>query len=240
MGKNMRTKWLLFIIFPIHCCLFSAETAIPIDLMIKYLPENAVILEAGAQFGEDTEWMSRLWPGGKIYAFEPSPISYPLLQQKALESSNIFCYQLALSDINDKMPFYLSGGASSLLPPEDSFNEDYFHVDLENPIFVETVTLDHWAEENRIEKIDFLWFDMEGNELKALQGALNHLKDIKLIYTEVNIQRFWKGCVLYEELKQWLYDQGFKEIWCEIVSDWQGNALFLNEKSRCKHKEINL
>ena len=50
--------------------------AVPYALLKKILPANPVIIEAGAQFGEDTQWMSQFWPQGKIYAFEPSPESF--------------------------------------------------------------------------------------------------------------------------------------------------------------------
>ena len=99
-----------------------------------------------------------------------------------------------------------------------------------HPVIVECVKLDNWLNDHGIVKVDFLWFDMEGNELNALKGAEKHLADVTLIYTEVNIQRFWNGCVCYEELKKWLATKGFEEIWCEIIPHWQGNALFLNKQ----------
>jgi FkbM family methyltransferase len=210
--------------------LFCADTAVPIDLLVAILPENPIIVEAGAQFGEDSEKMSLLWPKGMLYCFEPSPESYPSLVELSSKKSNVFCFQLALSNINGQMPFYLAGGASSLLTPQDHFNRDYFHVDLERPIFVEVVDLDTWLDQQGISKVDFLWFDMEGNELNALKGAERHLPNISLIYTEVNIQKFWNHCVCYEELKNYLSSQGFKEIWREICPNWQGNALFINTK----------
>lgn len=212
--------------------LSSAVTSVPIELIASLLPDNPKVVEAGAQFGEDTRWMSNLWPKGAILAFEPSPDSYPSLEKLAAVQPNVFSFQLALSNTNGEMAFYLSGGASSLLPPQDHFNDDYFHVDLENPIMVQVARLDEWLEQQGISKVDFLWFDMEGNELNALQGTGRHLREITLIYTEVNLQRFWKGCVLYSELKDWLETQGFVEIWSEIIPDWQGNALFLNTGSQ--------
>jgi FkbM family methyltransferase len=219
----------IFIFFPLGK-LLSAETSVPVDLIFSLLPENPVVVEAGAQFGEDTDKMSLLWPKGTIYAFEPSPLSYPSVAQLAVNRSNIFSSQLALSNVSGEMPFYLAGGASSLLCPQDGFNRAYFHVDVDHPIFVKVVKLDKWLDEQGISRVDFLWLDMEGNELRALEGLGKRLSDVTLIYAEVNIQRFWNGCVCYEELKTWLSEQGFEEIWSEIIPGWQGNALFLNRK----------
>jgi len=202
--------------------------AVPYALLKKILPANPTILEAGAQFGEDTQWMSQMWPQGKIYSFEPSPESFAELQKVAAQLHNVTATQLALSNKKGEFSFYLAGGASSLLRPQDSFNTDYFHSDLDHPITVQVITLDEWTKNNNVNTIDFLWLDMEGNELNALQGASNSLKNVKLIYTEVNLQRFWNGCVMYDELKAWMENHGFMEIWSDITPNWHGNVLFIN------------
>lgn len=203
--------------------------SVPYELLKQLLPTNAIVVEAGAQFGEDTLWMSEFWPMGKIHAFEPSPNTYPSVVKVAESCTNVQAYQLALSSEKGEFAFYLAGGASSLLRPQDSFNTDYFHCDVEHPIIVQVDTLDNWAKEKCIEKIDFLWLDMEGNELNALKGGVETLRNVKLIYTEVNLQRFWEGCVMYHELKEWLTEQGFEEIWSDIVPTWHGNVLFINK-----------
>jgi len=216
----------LFVLVPL--ILSATGQQVPFALLKRLLPENPLVLEAGAQFGEDTTWMSQMWPKGTIFAFEPLPTSYEFLQKIAQQHQNIFCFPLALSNKAGTFNFYVSGGASSLLQPTENFNNDYFHADLEHPIQVTCVTLDQWAAENNINHIDFMWLDMEGNELHALKSGLNILKTVTAIYTEINLQPFWQDCVQYEELKQWLAEQGFLEIWKDIIPDWHGNALFVN------------
>lgn len=202
--------------------------AVPWALLRRILPNAPIIVEAGAQFGEDSLWMSQFWPQATIYAFEPSPNSFAHLQKVAQQCYNVVAIQLALSNMKGEYPFYLAGGASSLLCPTESFNADYFHADIDHPIYVPVVTLDEWAANNNVATVDFLWLDMEGNELNALQGALTVLKTVKLIYTEVNLQHFWNNCAMYDDVKTWMNDHGFIEIWSDIVPHWHGNALFLN------------
>lgn len=228
MRKIHHCLWILNICLWIASSAMAREEA-PFELIKKLLPENPVVIEAGAQFGEDTIIMSRLWPQGKIYAFEPSPESYQILVADTATQSNVFSFPLALSDRNGELFFYLAGGASSLKRPAKTFNDLYFHSDLDHPIVVQAITLDDWANAHSVPKIDFIWFDMEGNELSAFKGALQHLPQVKLIYTEVNFQKFWEGGVLYPELKEWLAGHGFREIWQESVPDWHGNVLFINE-----------
>lgn len=226
--KQFFKRIFLFIFIVQSHGLLAIGENVPWAMLRRMLPHNPVIVEAGAQFGEDTSWMSEFWSQGTIHAFEPSPESFAELQKVANRRANVHVYPLALSNQKGDFSFFLAGGASSLLRPRDAFNRDYFHSDLEHPIVVQAVTLDEWAREHGVDKVDFLWFDMEGNELRALEGAMHTLKNVKVIYTEVNLQRFWEGCVMYEELKAWMATQGFIEIWSDIVPLWHGNALFLN------------
>lgn len=207
----------------------AAEQPAPRQLIAQFLPTDPVIVEAGAQFGEDTSWMSKLWPQGKIYAFEPNPASYKHLLEVATKTTNIFPQPLALAKVKGVAAFYVAGGASSLLKPTDSFNNAYFKADLKNPIMVQTITLEQWARENNVQVIDFLWLDMEGNELNALEGAGPILDTVKAIYTEVNLQQFWHGAVQHKQLEAWLIERGFEKKWEDIVPNWHGNVLFVRK-----------
>lgn len=202
---------------------------VPFSLLRRLLPDAPIVVEAGAQLGEDTAWMSEFWPQSKIYSFEPNPPSYAKLCEVAQKCKNVLTEQLALSDKVGEFSFYLAGGASSLLRPDQQINNVYFHSDLNHPITVKATTLDLWAQSKGIKNVDFLWFDMEGNELHAFKGAPTILKTVKVIYTEVNLQRFWEGCVLYSELTDWLTKQGFEKVWDDIVPNWHGNAVFVNK-----------
>lgn len=224
-----RSKYVIVcLLLSLYTPLCAIGEKVPFALIRKLLPWEPIILEAGAQFGEDTSWMSDMWPNGTIYAFEPSPESYPSLAAVAAERKNVIIEQLALSNIIGEFPFYLAGGASSLLRPTDNINNVYFHSDLDHPIMVPVTTLDTWARNKGVTKIDFMWLDMEGNELNALNGALSILPTVRAIYTEVNLLDFWHGCVRYDVLTAWLNQPGFVKVWEDIVPNWHGNALYVN------------
>src|SRR4051812_39341786 len=44
--------------------------------LMPLLPEDAIIVEAGSHWGEDTIWLGRYWPRGTVHAFEPAPFLY--------------------------------------------------------------------------------------------------------------------------------------------------------------------
>ena len=207
---------------------------IPKKYFKSFLPENPIILEAGAHKGSDTVELAKIWPEGTIHAFEPVPQLYKKLKKHTRNYKNILCYPLALGDTTGLYKMYISTGASdassSLLPPKDLlsiFPSIYFDDTLQ----VATLTLDDWAKENNIISIDFFWLDLQGMELKVLKSGSTILKTVKAIYSEVSSIEGYENQDLYLELREWLEKQGFY-VEREAVENGEGNVFFLrnNEK----------
>src|SRR5689334_19594853 len=78
------------------------------DQVTKYLPNDARILEAGAHMGYDTVGISKMWPKGKVYAFEPVPSMFAGLQTRTSALRNVFSYQLALGENPGSVDMYVS------------------------------------------------------------------------------------------------------------------------------------
>jgi 2-O-methyltransferase len=210
---------------------FLGKGVLPKKYFLKFLPENPVILEAGAHKGKDTVEMARLWRGGTIYAFETVPVLYKKLENNTRNFKNVHCYQFALGQKDGTEIMYLSSGASdgssSLLPPKELlkiFPTVYFDEELP----VTTITLDGWAESNNIQKIDFMWLDLQGMELNVLKSGKNILQTVTAIYTEVSTIEVYKDQTLYANLKEWLATNGFS-IEREAVETSGGNVLFIRK-----------
>ena len=203
----------------------------PLDLVKKFIPENPVILEAGAHVGKDTERMSRMWPKGEMHAFEPNPKMYKKLKGRVKKRrlKNVSLYDMALSSKTGFCEFWVSNsypGSSSLL--EREINPGIYE---KNFLLVKCITIDDWVEQNNIKRIDFMWLDMEGYELFALKSSLNILSTVKVIHIEVNFREYWKNMPMYEEVKTWIEKQGFIEIWKSHTPRQKGqaNVIFVRE-----------
>ena len=201
-----------------------------------FLPDNPVIVEAGAFAGYDTVKMANLWPKGTLHAFEPVPELFDTLCKKTAPYNTIHCYPLALSDVTGTASFYIAEKehkpgvptqAGSLRKPKKRL--EYSPIKFPRTITVKTVTLDDWAEKNKIDHIDLLWLDMQGHELSALQGGTALLKKVKAIHTEVGFIEGYKDQPHYDQVKKWLKNHGFDEIGRDFENqeNWFfGNALF--------------
>ncbi len=198
----------------------------------KYLPHNPVIFEIGAHIGSDTAEFSVMYPHGKIYSFEPSPKVYPHLVERAKTLKNVKCFQLALSDESGTADFYVSSGdtpsSSSLRKPKEMA---VYHpaISFDEKVFVQCITLDALCRQEKIERADFIWIDVQGHELSVLKGGINVLKTVKAIHAEVNLKELYEGVPLYPELREWLDKQGF-EVAAEAL-EWEdaGNVLFVRK-----------
>lgn len=194
----------------------------------QYLPERPRIVEAGAHIGRDTVKLSKLWPLGTIYAFEPVPALYAQLVEATKNLPNVICYPYALSDTVGTAVLHVSTGAStaasSLLEPYEYTRER--PTVLFSPLVVPTTTVDQWAAEHSVPRIDFMWLDMQGYELKVIEHS-RMLSTVQCILVEVSLTERFKGNPLYGPLLAWFENHGFKPVQQDIPKHNKINILFI-------------
>lgn len=209
-----------------------------------YLPDAPVILEAGTCGAEDTCRFKELWKDSVIYGFEPVPYLYKNTMKNVKNLKNVTVYPCALSNQVGTATFYVAHrnmGCSSLLPdnfgsviwPFDSDPTDKIFPDnhyLDEAIEVPTTTVNLWGKENNISHIDYMWLDTEGAELMILSAATDFLPNVRVITIEVNFQEFRLGMTQFQDLYQFLSDQGFTLKYLHAIPKWQGIAMFVNNK----------
>ena len=199
----------------------------------KYLPLRPVIIDCGAHDGADTIELANL-KYSTVHAFEPVETLFNKLKSRPNFRKNIKYYQLALADKNGTMDFYVSEGesdaSSSLLEPKLHL-VDHPETVFNSKIIVRTLTLDSWANENGIEKVDLLWLDMQGFELNMLRESKKILNTVSVIHTEVSTRETYKGVAPYAAYRSFLEERGFKVKIEAIPKGWDmGNVLFVKEK----------
>lgn len=229
--STLQSICLLLLIF----CISQAQANNIKEQLKNILPANAIIVEAGAHNGSDTEEFATLWPQGTIHAFEPVPLLFEQLQKQTEKYKNVICYPFALSNEINEARFFVSrssqslyecDASSSLLQPTKHLTT-FPCVKFTEEIIVTTLTLDDWADIYDIKKIDFMWLDLQGSEPLVLMHCPNILKTVKAIYTEVNTEELYAGSILYPELKNFMKQQGFTLTYEKLLETGQGDALFV-------------
>jgi len=200
-----------------------------------YLPKNPVIIDCGAHMGTDSIELHKIFPGAYIHSFEPVPVIFDKLCQKTKPYKNIFTYNLALSNKDESTKMFVSSsgsdGSSSLLAPKTHL-QDHPAVLFNEVIEINTKKLDTWAEEHNIDRVDFLWLDMQGFEYQMLFASHKILPTVKVIHTEVSLKETYEGVLIYPLFKKWLEEHGFIVI-KEMIPEGtdMGNVVFVRKNS---------
>lgn len=185
-------------------------------ILAKILPANGSFLEAGAFNGKDTLILAQHFPQATIHAFEPLPEIYSQLIKNTHAISTIQTYPVALSDKKGIAIFYVADHpkrpgkicqAGSLLAPQDRLAHS--PITYPHTTQVPTTTINEWASENDIKKIDFMWLDLQGLELAVLKASPQILKTVTALYVELNFIQAYEGQPSATELHDWLVGQGF-------------------------------
>jgi len=184
-----------------------------------------VILDVGSRDLEHSLIFGSKYPEARIIAFEPNPFGIKNCRFRLanLQKSNIELMEFAVGDQEGEMDFYSVGvndGCSSLLEPIDV----PFGLKQWNKITVEVKRLDRVLEVLGVRKVDVLWLDTQGTELRVLKGLGNYLDNVQYIHTEACPNPYYKGHILQNELESFLHEQGFETRFIPVLGHPYGEG----------------
>ena len=153
-----------------------------------------MFFDIGANAGIYTLLVAQM-SGSKVYAFEPLPENLAYLRQHISLNrlENVEVIEVAISN-EKRLAKFASGGSRS----EGRLSD-------EGEINVPCVTLDSLILSQRVAQPDYIKMDIEGEELRALQGATYCFTEIRpeLFLATHGTQLLQECCGL---LKSWNYD----------------------------------
>jgi FkbM family methyltransferase len=123
---------------------------------------------------------------------------------------------VGLSDQAGEATLYVTKApmCTSLYPPNEPLLERFAGLselmNLDFEIEIETTTLDAFCQAEGVEEIDFLKIDVQGADLKVLQGATQLLhKSVLAIQIEVEFTHLYKDQPLFADVDSFVRQQGF-------------------------------
>jgi FkbM family methyltransferase len=131
----------------------------------KLLRPGMIAVDVGAHAGYYTRLFAKLvGPSGKVFAFEPYPASFALLERNTSRFPNVSLFNCAVSDRRMRASLYEShihSGRHSLFP----VSTEGLFVGVKN---VDALPLDEVLGD---QEIDLVKIDVEGAEIEVLRGA---------------------------------------------------------------------
>jgi FkbM family methyltransferase len=137
------------------------------EFLRRHIRASDICFDIGANVGYYSLLMAMAAPAGKVYAFEPVPISYHLVCLNSLvnKRTNIAAHQLAIGAYDGETSFSQAadGAFSSLVAVgrKQSVASITTHVR----------TLDSFCLQYNIPRIDVMKVDVEGAEMLVVQGG---------------------------------------------------------------------
>ncbi len=142
-----------------------------IPLLRPFVPRDGVVFDIGSHAGQFTKLFARLVPQGRVWSFEPSPYALSILNRavRLNRLSNVAIRACALGEREGELFLAtpLKDGGSYRFGLAH-FGEERRNARRERVL---VTTIDRVVEEERIERIDFLKADIEGWELRMLEGG---------------------------------------------------------------------
>lgn len=135
------------------------------EIFKREVKPGNVVLDVGANIGYYTLLAARLvGPTGRVYAFEPEPANFALLQKnvRANGCANVILEQKAVSNQNGKLKLYLS-------EQNKGDHQIFDSGEIRPAVEVDTVRLDDYFRDCT-GAIDVVKMDIQGAEGLALEG----------------------------------------------------------------------
>ena len=192
----------------------------------KYQLKISGILHVGAHHCEELNDYEEVISRDKILWIEALPNKVQQCKQKY---PNILIENAVVSDTIETVKFNVSNnGQSSSILEFGLHSKFHPHVHYVNSFKTETKLLKDILPKYNI-KYNFLNFDIQGAELKALKGMEDYLNDVDYLYTEINSDYVYKDCALVTDLDNYLLRFGLKRVETQWTDFKWGDAFYIKE-----------
>lgn len=170
---------------------------------IREIKEDEIIIDAGAYPGEFTVYAAR--KGSKVIALEPDDDNAADLEDN-----------LDLNDVKNVVVRNegLSDNIGEIRMTGENFTSE---INQERGKVVDITTLDSLVEDLELEELDFVKMDIEGAEIKALEGGEETMSQFSPFFAIASYHQV-EGEESYKEVERKLSENGF-----EVKTGFEGH-----------------
>jgi FkbM family methyltransferase len=142
------------------------------SLLNRLVRPDDICIDCGANIGVLTLLLSRLCPQGRVYAFEPSERNraYLVRNLAANGAHNVVVTPLGVYDLTGELDLHVDprhpGGSYIASTIRTATTVDQ----------VQVTRLDDWMSTDGVHRVDVLKLDIEGAEVRAIEGAAQLLR----------------------------------------------------------------
>ena len=197
----------------------NASTPSMKQLQAIPMQSTDIAIDCGANVGVMTAIMAR--SGATVYAFEPNPAAFAVLQEKFKHSKNVHCIKKGVLDEPGSAPLFLHQNAeqdqvhwstgSSLLAAKSN-------VKTENYVTIELVDLANFISSLR-SRVRILKMDVEGVECRILRKLISTglIQMIDHVFVETHDHKILGLQAETDELRQLIRERKLEHVHLDWV-----------------------
>lgn len=196
------------------------------SLVQKYNINFKGILHVGAHECEEINDYERYISRSNILWVEALPGKVNVCKNKY---PNVLIENAIVSDVIETVRFNVSNNGQSSSMLDFGLHSTYHpEVHYVTCFEAETKFLKDILPKYNID-YNFLNFDIQGAELKALKGMEEYLHKVDYLYSEVNSDYVYKGCALVTELDEYLQKFGLYRVETKWTEFKWGDAFYIRK-----------
>lgn len=201
-----------FRFFGIEISLYKNKKVDVFDKIYKNLiiEKKIIIFDIGANRGQSINRFKKIFNDASYHCFEPLSSECEKIRGK-YGNSKVKINNIALSNkIEEEVDFYVNkfNETSSLFSSEPK-NKNFIS---DRKIKIQTDTIDNYVLKNKINKINLMKIDTQGNEEKILIGAEKCLKNkiFDFIELEMIVGNIYNTEISFNNIEKLLLPNGYK------------------------------
>lgn len=186
------------------------------------IEERLTVVDVGANEGQTIARVLKEFPQSHVHAFEPAPETHERLAASVANDSRVSIYPFACGSKAGSADFHITGNhwCSSLLAPSElgrRYYGDWYAT--RQVVKVPVVTLDNWANQQGINRVDLVKVDVQGFDLEVLKGATGLLGNVRAINCECQFAPEYEGCASFSQIDRFLAENNFSLHQLHEVND---------------------
>ena len=190
-----------------------------IKLINESVKDGDIVLDIGANIGLMTLVLGKkVGKFGKVYSFEPGPISHSLLARNVYanidKTGEIVFFKQAMTDVDGPVELFINRSGESDNQVHRGVDEYiYINEKSRKKVIVDGITLDSFAATFQSLKVRFIKMDTQGHEYYIFLGGKKFLKSAREIIIHVEYAPYLKA---WENFSQDDFYDLIKELDFEI------------------------
>jgi FkbM family methyltransferase len=185
------------------------------DLPKLIAASSPVIFDIGANVGQSIDFFRRIFPGARLFSFEPGAAAFTALREKYENDAEIQLFSIALGSKEEDRSFHEYGSLlNSILPMDADPANRFANYDRKDISSVRVMTLENLWRELKSPGIHLLKIDTQGFDLEVLHGgaAVFDAGAIDNVLIEMNFVPMYIGQPRPDEIMAFLAERELRLV----------------------------